>query len=58
MKCTFCGFEFNENEAEDACRGCPIKKCDMSKCPNCGYEILPEPKLIKFLRRRFQREHK
>ena len=55
MKCVFCGYEFSEDEALKACKGCPIRKCDMMRCPNCGYEILPEPKLVKFLKRREKR---
>ena len=58
MKCDFCGFEFSEEEALESCSGCPIKKCGMNRCPNCGYEILPEPGLIKFLKRRSKHENK
>jgi rubredoxin len=51
MKCVFCGYEFSEKEGVGACKGCPMAKCDMIKCPNCGYETLPEPKLVKFFKR-------
>jgi hypothetical protein len=54
MKCPFCAFDFSENEAIKACRGCPIANCNMLKCPQCGYEMFPEPKWIKSLKRRLQ----
>lgn len=51
-KCSFCGFEFNETESTASCSGCPMSKtCNKSKCPNCGYEILKEPGIIRFLRK-------
>ncbi|UCE73168.1 MAG: hypothetical protein JSV56_09010 [Methanomassiliicoccales archaeon] len=57
-KCQFCGFEFSEKEAESACSSCPISSCEKLCCPNCGYEHLPEPKLIKLLRDRRKRKIK
>jgi hypothetical protein len=51
MKCTFCGHEFNEHEAQAGCTACGIaKKCDLIKCPNCNFEMAPEPKWIKKLK--------
>jgi hypothetical protein len=48
MKCTLCGFEFNEQEAESGCKGCGIiSKCELIKCPNCNFEIAPEPEWIE-----------
>lgn len=48
MKCNFCGFEFDEKESISGCKNCPLKKnCSLVKCPNCGYETLPEPDWIK-----------
>lgn len=58
MKCAFCGYEFDENEGIKACGGRPIANCNMIRCPKCGYETLPEPKLIKFLKRRLRRGNK
>jgi rubredoxin len=54
MKCSLCGFNFDENEAETACKECFLaKNCKLIKCPNCGYEMPPEPAwLNKILRRR------
>lgn len=58
MKCSFCGHEFNQEEALKACHGCGISKCKMIKCPKCGYEMPPEPGLVKLLRRWFKHEAK
>ncbi len=57
MKCTFCGFVFNEKAAGVACRACPMSRgCDMIRCPNCGFELPVEPdwlrKLINMLKGR------
>jgi len=52
MKCGFCGYEFNSEEAETACRSCPlVKGCRLVRCPQCGYEMPPEPKLVAWLRK-------
>jgi DNA-directed RNA polymerase subunit RPC12/RpoP len=58
MKCSFCGHDFSENEGIKTCSGCPIANCNMVKCPHCGYEILPEPKWIKSLKRRLKHADK
>lgn len=51
MKCGFCGFEFNPEESQPACQACPIAKtCHLVRCPRCGYEMPPEPALIRWLR--------
>ena len=57
-KCLFCGFEFLLEEAKSACSSCPISSCDKLRCPNCGYEYLPEPKLIRYIRTRRERKKK
>jgi len=50
MKCTLCGFDFAEEQAEKACQSCPIMKgCRLIKCPNCGFETPPEPRMVKIL---------
>lgn len=52
MKCAFCGYEFEEREAERACEGCPLaKSCKLLRCPRCSYEFPAEPNIIKSLRR-------
>ncbi len=51
MKCSFCGHKFKESEALSACGSCGfMKKCDLLKCPNCQFEIVPEPEWIKKIR--------
>ncbi len=53
MKCSLCGFNFNEEKAEAGCAGCGlIKKCGLIKCPNCGFETPVEPKWLKNRRKR------
>lgn len=47
IKCEFCGFTFQKCDGL-SCNSCPIN-CKTIKCPNCGYEILPESKSYKFL---------
>jgi rubredoxin len=53
MKCSLCGYEFNEKEAEGTCKNCPIMKgCRLIKCPNCGFEIpAQEPKWLKYFKK-------
>jgi len=52
MKCSLCGYEFNEKVAEESCKGCPVKKwCKLIKCQNCGFETPPEPGWLKYLKR-------
>lgn len=47
-KCSLCGFEFNEDEAQTACKNCPMMKgCKLIRCPQCGYEMPPEPRWLK-----------
>ena len=47
IKCEFCGFSFQKCDGI-SCDSCPIN-CKTVKCPNCGYEILPESKSYKFM---------
>ena len=47
IKCEFCGFTFQKCDGI-SCDSCPIN-CKTVKCPNCGYEILPESKSYKFM---------
>jgi hypothetical protein len=51
MRCDFCGCEFEPGAAEIACTGCPlVGNCHLIRCPRCGYEMLPEAKLVGWLR--------
>ncbi len=53
MKCTLCGYNFDENEAPRSCKGCPVMKgCKLIRCPNCSFETPREPKWIKYLKKR------
>lgn len=50
MRCPFCTYQFEETDAH-GCKGCTMARtCHMIRCPNCGYEIPAEPKLIKAIR--------
>ncbi len=52
MRCGFCGHEFDQAEAQVACRACPLAGgCHLLRCPRCGYENPPEAKLVAWLRR-------
>ena len=58
MKCDMCGLEFDQTEAPSACAHCPmVRRCKLLRCPRCGYEMLPEPKLVGWLRKLGQRRH-
>ena len=51
MKCPLCGYQFREENGKAACKGCPLAgACHMVRCPNCGYDVPTEPKLIKVLK--------
>lgn len=51
MNCGFCGYEFDQTLADTACNGCPlVKGCPLVRCPQCGYEMPPEAKLVGWLR--------
>lgn len=53
IKCEFCGFTFKKCDGI-SCESCPIN-CKTVKCPNCGYEILPESKSYKLFEKGVQR---
>lgn len=50
--CDFCGFEFDPAcSLEGGCKGCPLANgCSKVVCPRCGYEMLPEAKLVGLIR--------
>jgi len=51
VKCSFCGFEFKEDEAQKGCGVCAMgKSCGYIRCPRCGYEMLKEATLVKWIR--------
>jgi Fe2+ transport system protein FeoA/rubredoxin len=52
MKCSFCGYEFNETNTA-GCKSCPLQaNCGKIKCPHCGFEMPQENLLWKWFRRR------
>lgn len=52
MKCSFCGYEFNEGGLRP-CEACPFKAgCGKVKCPNCGYEMPRESFFRRWYRHR------
>jgi hypothetical protein len=52
LRCSFCGYEFDEMESARSCEGCPIfSSCRLVKCPRCGFETPVEPGLVKTLRK-------
>jgi hypothetical protein len=51
MRCGFCGYDLDPNEAESACKSCPLGQgCHLVRCPRCGYEMPPEARLVKWMR--------
>ncbi len=57
MKCSFCGNMFGPKEEDNACGSCPLSRnCHLIRCPRCGYEMPPEAKLVRWLRKRRRRE--
>ena len=53
MKCSLCGYEFDEKEAERTCKGCPVMAgCKLIKCPRCNFEMPPEPDRLKIFKKR------
>ncbi|CAH2031055.1 hypothetical protein [Trichlorobacter ammonificans] len=52
MRCTFCGHEFDESEGtRPGCGACGGGGCRGIHCPRCGYKNIPEPELLKRLKR-------
>lgn len=53
VQCDFCGLKFDPTCVEvQSCTACPLAAgCAHSNCPRCGYPILPEPSLLRWLRR-------
>jgi hypothetical protein len=50
--------EFTEDQGISACGSCPLSNCKLVKCPNCGYESLPEAKSLSFLKNLFSKNKK
>lgn len=51
MKCSFCSYEFDQEEALHACGRCSaFGGCRSVKCPRCGYEMPQVPDFTKLLK--------
>jgi rubredoxin len=58
VKCSLCGYEFEENESLAVCGACILRKsCNMVCCPNCGYEM-PKPRKIKLFKKKKEETQK
>ncbi len=56
MRCPFCGYEYDQDEAQKTCMSCSlISGCRMTKCPRCGYEIPKEPEHVGWLKKIFKK---
>ncbi len=42
IKCNLCGYTFSKGEGIQGCKGCPVSNCNLIKCPNCGYDNIPD----------------
>lgn len=52
VHCDLCGLDFDSSCAQAGCQGCPVSRnCQHLICPRCGYMILPEAALLRWLRR-------
>lgn len=52
MNCPFCNFNLNVIDIKKVCESCfTIKGCTMIKCPNCGYETIPDPDLLRLIKK-------
>jgi rubredoxin len=50
MKCSLCGFVFDEKKGTSACARCPlVTACRLIRCPNCGFETPAEPEWLRRL---------
>ena len=58
MKCSLCSYQFQEEGVKAACEGCPLAgTCRMVRCPNCGYDMPIEPKLVRAFKAWRRREN-
>ena len=52
MNCPFCNFNLKLVDIKKLCEGCVTTKgCTMIKCPNCGYETIPDPDILKLIKK-------
>ncbi len=49
-QCPVCGFRYVEGR-HSLCSSCPLNHgCQITCCPNCGYEAPPEGRLVRWLK--------
>jgi len=54
--CALCGARFTHGG--QVCGACPMTtKCELVKCPNCGYQFPRGSRLLRFLGRVFGRKN-
>ena len=48
MICDLCSHEFEADEGRSGCSKCGfVKGCEGVRCPNCLYEMVPQPKWVR-----------
>lgn len=61
-KCPLCGYNIELNEENECtkksqCVSCPIQSgCALLRCPNCGYKLAGESKILKWLDKLLHKE--
>lgn len=51
VRCTFCNYEFTEEEARADCGKCALfGGCRFLRCPRCGFEMPQTPGMIKAIK--------
>jgi len=50
--------QFKEEQGHSAFGSCPLSNCKLIKCPNCGYESIPEPASLHFFKNLFSKKKK
>lgn len=59
MKCSMCGAEFEADAAARSCSGCPlVGNCSLVRCPSCGFDNVPESRLVGWVRKLNQRRRR
>ena len=50
--CPLCGYTVTDSQKMTACRGCPFGKgCELTCCPQCGYQWPETSVLVTWWRR-------
>lgn len=55
MNCSLCGHSFKPEDHAHTCKGCPLAgNCERVRCPNCGFETVPDPAWLRRLAKWWQ----